>query len=317
MKLPVRALALLLTLIFCAVVSVSCFERKNQFSIEIITAGTETEFWSSAYSGAQAAAEVYNASVKLFGPALEEDYSRQENALRQSIERKPDAIIIGAADSNMAAELANLAADNGIQIVAAASPIGGDKRVTYVGSDNYELGQTLSREIKSRFLGGAVAVISFTKESLAAEERELGFLEEMAGDPAFRTLETLYCGSDAEKAKQLALKLLADNDDLTAIACLNAQSTIGASRAIEQSGYQGIFLGGIDCSVEEAELIERGVIGVTLLQNPYAIGYFGVETAVKKLRGESPDKNIYTKFHIITRENMFKEEYQRLIFPLP
>ena len=318
MKPSARALALMLALIFCAAIFASCIEQKKKYNIEIIVAGTETEFWRNAYAGAEAAAEEYNVNVKLFGPQFEADYYRQENILRQSIERKPDMIVLAAADCSVTVELVDLAAKNGIPILAVDSHTGGSKLIAYVGSDNYELGRTLAREIKSRYnnKGGAVAVVSYIKGSMAAKEREDGFLEELSGSPDFRLLETVYCDSDAETAKSLVFKLMSDNDDITAIACLNAQSTIGACKAIEEKGYQGIVLAGVDCAAEEAELLERGILDVALLQNSFAMGYLGVETAVKKLRGETPDTTIYTEFCVITKENMFFEENQRLIFPL-
>ena len=310
------ALLALLLLILCLNSLASCTERKTKLNIEMIVAGTETEFWMSAYAGAQAAAEQYNVKVKMFGPGLESDYRRQEGILRQSITRKPDAIILAANDSSITADLPNPSAVDGITLIAIHSGAGGSKWVSYVGSDNYRMGTALAAEIKSRFTGGAVAVVSFIEESPAAQEREAGFLDEMAESPAFLILETAYCDSDIETAKTLALKLMAENDNLAAIACLNSQSTIGSGMAIEETGTRSVFLAGIDCTTEEVGLIERGILGVTLLQNPYAMGYFGLEAAVKSLRGEPPEKTIHTAFRVINKENLFSEENQRLIFPL-
>jgi len=109
---------------------------------------------------------------------------------------------------------------------------------------------------------------------------------------------------------------MSDNEDLTAIACLNSQSVTGACMAVEESGNTAVFLAGVDCSKEETGLIENGVLSVTVLQNPYAIGYFSIEAAAKALSGGSPGKTNYTAFRVINKNNLFTDENQRLIFPL-
>ena len=312
----VRALSALLGLLLCVTVPVSCTARATRPNIEIIVAGTETEFWTGVYAGAQAAAEEYNANVKMFGPGLEKDYSRQENILRQSIARNPGAIILAATDDAVMTGLADSASANGIVMIAVDSRIGAERPVPCVGSDNDALGRTLAKELKSRCAGGTVAVVSYIKESPAAKKREAGFLDEMSKSPGYSILETVYCDADADTAKALTLGLIAANDDLAAIACLNGEATIGAGRAMEKMNVRKTVLAGVDCSTEEAWLMERGILDVTLLQNPYAMGYYGLEAAIKRLHGELADDAVHTDVHIITKENMFSEENQRLIFPL-
>jgi ribose transport system substrate-binding protein len=237
--------------------------------------------------------------------------------MRQSIERNPDAIILAAADSPEMAELKDLATGNGIAVVAVDSPFSKDKRAIYVGSDNYELGITLAKEVKSRFVGGAIAIISYIEESNAAIEREAGFLDEMLRSPEFSIIKTVYCDSNPETAKEQTLKLIVyDNASLIAVACLNEQAVSGAGMAIEETGRLDVFLAGIGCSSDGARYMELGVLDVTLLQNPFAMGYYSVEAAVRNIRSEQNEGVIYTDFRVITKENMFLEENQRLIFPL-
>lgn len=69
------------------------------------------------------------------------------------------------------------------------------------------------------------------------------------------------------------------------------------------------------CTVEEADYMEQGILDVAVLQNPYLMGYFSVETAYNVLTGKRVERNIHTEVYVIDKENMFSEEYQRLIFP--
>lgn len=52
------------------------------------------------------------------------------------------------------------------------------------------------------------------------------------------------------------------------------------------------------------------------MQNPYAMGYLGVEKAWQSLQGMKFDKNelIDTATQIVTKENMFTMESQKALF---
>ena len=51
------------------------------------------------------------------------------------------------------------------------------------------------------------------------------------------------------------------------------------------------------------------------MQNPYAMGYLGVENAYNLINGQSIEKKeVDTSLMIVTKENMYDDESQRLLF---
>jgi len=52
-----------------------------------------------------------------------------------------------------------------------------------------------------------------------------------------------------------------------------------------------------------------------VVQNPMLMGYLGVTTAVKHLRGEKVEKRIDTGVVLITPENMNQPEMKELLHP--
>ncbi len=51
------------------------------------------------------------------------------------------------------------------------------------------------------------------------------------------------------------------------------------------------------------------------MQNPYAMGYLGVESAYRLLTGKEPAaKRVDTATTLVTRENMYRPEYQKILF---
>jgi ribose transport system substrate-binding protein len=69
-----------------------------------------------------------------------------------------------------------------------------------------------------------------------------------------------------------------------------------------------------DSNVYSVDMLENGEINGLVIQSPYAIGFLGVETAYRLLKGNGVEPVIYTPVMLATRENMYDEEYKRLIF---
>ena len=74
---------------------------------------------------------------------------------------------------------------------------------------------------------------------------------------------------------------------------------------------------GFDTNVKCIDLMQTGAVTALVVQNPYAMGYLGVEYAWKLTQGESFDANelVDTSTAVITKENMFTLESQRSLFP--
>jgi len=61
--------------------------------------------------------------------------------------------------------------------------------------------------------------------------------------------------------------------------------------------------------------LKNGDVQALVVQNPLLMGYLGVMTAVKNLRGEKVEHRIDTGVALITRENMDQPEMKELLTP--
>ena len=71
---------------------------------------------------------------------------------------------------------------------------------------------------------------------------------------------------------------------------------------------------GFDTSEKLAQALEQGEIMGLVLQDPIKIGYLGVMTAVRRLRGEQVEKRIDTGVILATPENMNNPEVRNLLY---
>ena len=71
---------------------------------------------------------------------------------------------------------------------------------------------------------------------------------------------------------------------------------------------------GFDSSMEEIRLLERGVFEGIVIQNPYTMGYVAVEQADRILKGEKTQEFVNSGSKLITKEDMYSEENQKILF---
>ena len=63
----------------------------------------------------------------------------------------------------------------------------------------------------------------------------------------------------------------------------------------------------------EIQLLEKGVIDALVVVNSFNLGYRSVMAAIDLLNGNKPARKL-VDFDLVTKESMFSEEHQRLLF---
>jgi ribose transport system substrate-binding protein len=189
-----------------------------------------TPFWGNVRDGVVSAGEDLGMNVQIRGPAYESDVAGQIDIVRQAIREKPDAIVLAAADYNLAVPVGREVKRRGIPLVCIDSFINSDDAGARIGTDSYEGGQKCAAALL-RYVaeGDLVAVMSYVKGSSTAIDRELGTRDYLDGK--VRILDTLYSNADAELAYSQAARLIADTPQLRGIVALNDPTARGAARA--------------------------------------------------------------------------------------
>ncbi|MOA19354.1 hypothetical protein D3C78_1397310 [compost metagenome] len=72
---------------------------------------------------------------------------------------------------------------------------------------------------------------------------------------------------------------------------------------------------GFDSSMKEISYLEEGVLQATIVQKPFNMGYLAVKTVIDARNGLKVQPKIDTGSEIITKENMYASDVQKLLFP--
>ncbi len=274
------------------------------------------DFWQSIAEGGVLAADEYGVEIEIMATDREEDYIGQIELIEEAIESNPDAIVVAPNTFSETTEVLQKIKDNNIPLVLMDSTIDKEIYDSLVATNNIEAGRMLG-ELGASLIADndKIAIISHVEGSSTAVDREIGARQGL-GNQADNIVDVLFSGSSYDKAYELTRELLEKNPDIKLIIGLNENSAVGAARAVKELGVADrVKMIGFDSSIEEIQLMEEGIFKGIIIQKPVNMGYLSIEQAVKLIEGKAVEKNIDSGSQLITLENMYEEENQKLLFP--
>lgn len=274
------------------------------------------DFWTALISGTRMAAQEYGVSLEILAPDREEDVEKQNEFLAEAIEKDPDAILFSPSSFDASDELLKEAKKRGIKITFIDSYMENNIQDLTVATDNLEAGRILGEYARTLIdENSKIAIVSHVKGVSTAMEREQGFREGL-GDYEKNVVEVVYCNSQFDKATELTEQLMEKYPDLKMIAGMNEYSSVGAARAVQNYDMKDkIQVVGIDSSQEAVQLMEKGVFKGFVVQKAFKMGYLGVTETVRMLKKNGYDKNVNSGCQLVTPDNMYSSEIEKLIFP--
>lgn len=274
------------------------------------------DFWKALILGTKMAAKEYNADIEIKAPAEENDIERQNELLKEAISEEPDAILFSPSSFTESNDLLKEAKEKGIRISFIDSYTEEKVQDLTVATDNLEAGEKLGK-FAATLLGpdDQIAIVAHVKGVSTAVEREEGFRKGL-GDLAQNIVEVVYCDSQYEKSRKLTQELMEKYPNLKMVAGMNEYSSVGAARAVKAAGAKDrIQVVGVDSSQEAVQLMENGVFKGLVVQKAFKMGYIGVKETILMLRGKSYEKDVNSGCELVTPDNMYDSEIEKLLFP--
>lgn len=313
----VAAAAFLLNVSYKAYIDTGA--RSSKYRISMIMKSTDSEFFKSVFSGGNAAATEYNVELDTMGPEDEEDYETQNEMIREAVDGGSDGIVFSAVDFNANGEAVDYAASKGVPVVIIDSDVNSDKVSRRISTDNYEAGRMAARaviEASEGFDEFHIGIVNFDRNTENGRQREQGFREAISTDERVESIESTYVLSTVDDACRGTKELLATSPETNVIVTFNEWTSLGVGRAIYDLGNKdSVSVIAFDSNEVCVNFLETGEVDALIVQNPYAMGYLGVESAYRLAEGEElSEDTVYTETTIVTRENMFEPEYQRILF---
>ncbi len=296
--------------------SSSVEQAADAIEIAVIPKGLSLQFWLSVKAGAEAAASEAGATVIWQGPTKETEVTKQIDIVQDLINRGVDALVLAACDENALVATVEQAAAK-MPVITIDSGVVSDTPLSLVATDNVAGAREAAKTL-AKFIGeaGPVGLIPFVPGAATSQMRVQGFKEGIAAYSNIKLVAEQPSMSDVAKAMDVTQDMLTTHPDLKGIFATNEPSAIGAAQAIKAAGKAGeVKIVSFDASEEQINALKEGAIQALIVQNPYKMGYMGVQAALDALAKKPVEKRIDTGVTIVTQENLNQPEVQKLLHP--
>lgn len=278
--------------------------------IALVMKSLANEFFSTMADGAKKHQAAHSADYDLIvnGIKNETDLAEQANLVEQMVAQQVNAIVIAPADSKALVSVLKRAKDAGILVINIDNKLDSDVltqanlKIPFVGPDNRagakKVGEALAKQLQS---SDSVAIIEGIPTAFNGQQRRLGFEDAMKA--AGMNIVATQSGSwEMEKANGVAAAMLSEHPDLKAILCANDNMALGAVAAIQAAGKTGkVLVVGFDNISAIKPMIEKGQVVATADQHGDQLAVFGIEAALKILKGDAPPADQTTAVDLITK----------------
>jgi ribose transport system substrate-binding protein len=285
--------------------------RSNPPRVALVMKSLANEFFVTMAEGAKAhqAANSQSYTLVVNGIRNESDLSQQVALVEQMMAQGADAIVIAPADSRALVPVLAKAVRQNTVVVNIDNKLDEPTlreagiAVPFVGPDNRAgartVGQALARRLQR---GDKVAILEGIPTAFNAQQRRLGF-EDAMKEAGAEIVAVQSAHWEQDEANTISAAMLREHPDLAAILASNDNMALGAAAAVRQAGKTGkVLVVGFDNIAAVHQLIQDGRVFATADQHADRLAVFGIEYALKILRGEAKPADMQTPVDLIAAD---------------
>ena len=223
-----------------------------------------------------------------------------------------DALVVASSGEEELVEALRQLGD--VPLVALGDALDELKPFSAVLNDDSKMGENMALALSGRVeKGGSALLLTDTPEFDGAEQREARLRSGVFAQ-RLSIYKRIYTGNNREWAYRQTLQQLYLHPELDAVVAFSAESTVGAAQAVEYLNRSMVIVG-TDVVPDLVECIESGRVTASVVRNSFGMGYLGVEYASAHLAGEeTPERRTLTGV-VVTRDNLYTPDVEKVVFP--
>ena len=273
--------------------------------VAIVLKTLSSPYWQTVLSGARKAAAQYGFELVELGPPTEDAVTEQINMMEDVISKgEVVGIVFSPAQPPTAVNVLNRAKQANIPVAIIDTPMPPNftDYLTYIGSNNYQIGVLGAQEmLKVLPKGGKVTILEGAPGNVAMTDRADG-AEKIFKDAGIVIESRQPANSDRERAFSIIQNVL-QKGDIDGVFSANDDQAEGAYRALTQNGKKAVVMG-VDGNQSAKESVRDGGLFGTVAQDAAGMGFLGVESIYKTINGQSVDKKVDAPSPVITKDNV-------------
>src|SRR5579875_3908582 len=275
-----------------------------KYTIAVVPKSVGLFYWGTVHAGAAAAAKAFGVNIVWKGTETETDVSGQVNILQDFITKHVSGIAFAATDAHGLYGTYLAAKRAGIPVVNIDSGLS-PQTPPLVATDNVAAAAK-----------GAVALLPFVPSAATSIQRQEGFEQELKKYPNIHLVAVQYDQSDINTALSEMENILTAHPNLKGVFAANEPGVIGVVHALLERGLIGkVKVIGFDNAPDEVSALAQGQVSALIVQNPFRIGYLGVQEVVDLIEHKPVPHFVDTGSIVATKANMNQPAIHKLLVP--
>lgn len=243
----------------------------------LVAANVKLPYWRTVQAGFFQAAAQFKVKAETAGPDIY-DPEAQQKEFQRIVKLKPTGILVSPADPKLLQPDIDAAIEQGIPVLTIDSDAPGSKRLTFVGTNNFEAG-VIGGKVAAEHLKGKGNVVVYTILGQAnMEERLRGYQSVFRGHPGIQIVETVNIKGDVRIAFDRTMEILEKSKTPPdGFVSMGAVAGKAVAEVLDRKQLQGKVVVAMDTDEETLEWIQKGLIQATIAQKPFTMGYYGLK----------------------------------------
>lgn len=277
------------------------------------------DFWEQVHKGAVCAGSKQQSVTVLWnGVTAETNVTGQVDLLTNYITQGVNGLVYAATDAKALKQVTDQALKQHISVVNIDSGTNPQpSNVPLFATDNVvsanKAADLLAQNLHNK---GKIAFLPFQPGTSTNDLRTKGFMEGLKKYPDLQLVATQSSQSDYNTALSVTEDILSAHPDLNGIFAANEPGVLGAAEAVRRAGKAGkIIIIGWDAAPDEIKGVQQGVISALVVQNPFKMGYDGVNAAVQMIRNKQQVQSEDTGVTFLSKDNLNDQKVQAVLHP--
>jgi ribose transport system substrate-binding protein len=243
----------------------------------LVSTNIKIPYWQTANSGLVRAARQLGVQAEMVGPDTY-DAAAEQQALRDAANKKPAGILVSAADANLLKGDIDNVLGQGIPVITMDSDAPGSKRPTFIGTNNYEAGQSGGKVLVQQMKGKGNVVVYTMPGQANLEERLHGYRDVIANNPGIKITRIVDVRGDPRIAFDTTNEITTKSaGSVDAFVCLEANSCKEVADVLARNKVPGKIVIAMDTYQDTLDWIQKGGIQATIAQKPYTMAFYGIK----------------------------------------
>jgi ribose transport system substrate-binding protein len=291
-------------------------------TIPVIVKDMTSPYWRTVLAGARKAGQDLGVNVVGLGTQSESDTNGQISILATAVASNPAAIVIAPSEFAALGKPIDEAAKK-VKIIGIESAADTKAMTSLLATDNLNAGRVaadaLAVAITKTYADteGDVVMITSMPGVPSLDQRAKGFKEVVIAK--YKALDiTAEKVADGKPATVLGIMndLIANTGDLRGVFVSDPTTAQAVSQAVvEKKTNDKINIVGVGSDEKLVKFLQDDVITGLVVEDPFRMGYEGVQAALAASKGEQVSANVDTGVTLITKANMGSARSQELLKP--